>query len=215
MLILPYYYGDIAMNREDVSIIRYLIEQKGVEQNILKISKGVKRDYKTVHSIIKRLEKESLVKLESFGQSSRVTLTLQVHPLIFEAEYERRIELLKNKNLIVMLNDLKKGIQTKCFVLLLFGSYPKKKQTKNSDIDLLFIVPNGKEDVFEKDVHRTVSLLPLPIHYLVFSEKQFQEMRDAKDSNVGKEAFNNNIILYGIETYYEMITVCHHLNRYL
>jgi len=45
----------------------------------------------------------------------------------------------------------------------------------------------------------------LPIHELVFSEKQFLEMVDAKKSNVGQEALKNNIILYGIETYYEMI----------
>jgi len=31
------------------------------------------------------------------------------------------------------------------------------------------------------------------------------EMINAKESNVGKEALNNNIILYGIEPYYELM----------
>ncbi len=192
------------MRNKDVMIIKYLIENKNEELNILKISKELRMDYKNVHSTVKRLEKELLIKLESFGQSSRVTLISQVHPLIFEAEYNRRKEILKDKNLAVMLNDFKNVLKSKCYTLLIFGSYAKKTQTKNSDIDLMFIVPDGKEELFEKDVYRAAKSLPLPIHHLVFSEKQFLEMADAKKSNVGQEALKNNIILYGIETYYEM-----------
>jgi len=193
------------MRDKDAIIVRFLIERKNEELNILKISKEVKMDYKNVYSIVKRLEKESLVKLESFGQSSRVKLISQVHPTIFEAEYTRRNEVLKDKNLAVMLNDFKNALKSKCYILLIFGSYAKKTQTRNSDIDLMFIVPDGKEELFEKDIHKTTRLLPLPIHYLVFSEKQFLDMVNAKESNVGQEALKNNIILYGIESYYEMI----------
>lgn len=197
-------YGNINMRNKDAIIIRYLIEKKNEELNILKISKALRMDYKTAYSIVKRLEKESLVKLESFGQSSRVKLISRIHPFIFEAEYMRRKELLQDKNLAVMLNDLKQKISSKYYILLLFGSYAKKTQTKSSDIDLLFIVPDGKEELFETEAHRAARSLPLPIHYLVFSEQQFLEMTNAKKSNVGQEALKHNIILYGIETYYEM-----------
>lgn len=193
------------MRNKDAVIIRYLIENKNKELNILRISKELKMDYKNAYSIVKRLEKESVVRLESFGQSSRVKLISHIHPLIFEAEYQRRKELLKDKNLAVMLNDFKNAIKSKCYALLVFGSYAKKTQTKSSDIDLLFIVPDGKEESFEKEVHRAASSLPLPIHYLVFSEKQFLEMIYARESNVGQEALKNNIVLYGIEAYYELI----------
>lgn len=193
------------MRNKDAVIIRYLIENRNKELNILRISKELKMDYKNAYSIVKRLEKELLVKLESFGQSSRVKLISQVHPLIFEAEYSRRKELLKDKNLAVMFNDFKNAIKSKCYVLLVFGSYAKKTQTKSSDIDLMLIVPDRKEELFEKEAHKAASSLPLPIHYLVFSEKQFLEMKYAKESNVGQEALKNNIILYGIEAYYEMI----------
>ena len=193
------------MRNKDVVIIRFLIERKDEELNILKLSKELRMDYKNVYSIVKRLEKESLVKLESFGQSNRVKLISQVHPIIFEAEYNRRKELLKDKNLVVMLNDFKNALKSKCYILLIFGSYAKKTQTKNSDIDLMFIVPDGKEEQFEKEVHRIAILLPLQIHYLVFSEKQFLDMVNAKESNVVQEALKNNIILYNIEAFYEMI----------
>ena len=193
------------MRNKDVLVIRYLIENKREELNISNISSDLKIDYKNTYAIIKRLEFESLIKIESFGQSSRIKLVSKMHPLIFEAEYDRRKESLKDKNLAVMLSSFKKSLKSRQYILLLFGSYAKRKQTKNSDIDLMFIVPDGLEEINEKEVHRIARSLPLPIHHLVFSEKQFLEMINAKEHNVGHEAIKDNIILYGIETYYEMI----------
>jgi predicted nucleotidyltransferase len=191
------------MRNKDVLIVRYLIENKTKEINISKIADELKMDYKNIHSIVKRLEKESVVKLEHFGQSLRVKLISKASPIIFEAEYNRRMELLKNKDLAVMLDDFKNKLKSRLYILLIFGSYVKKTQTKNSDIDLMFIVP--EEESFEKDIDRIAKSLPLPIHCLVFSEKQFLDMINARESNVGKEALENNIILYGIEPYYEMV----------
>lgn len=193
------------MRNKDVTIVKYLIEKKNEELNIRIMSKELRMDYKNMYSIVKRLEKELLIKLERFGQSSRVKLISQVHPLIFEAEYNRRKEILKDKNLAVMLNNFKDALKSKWYILLLFGSYAKKTQTKNSDIDVMLIVPDGKEDSCEKDADRAARSLPLPIHLLVFSESQFLEMIQTKQSNVGQEALKNNIILYGTETYYEMV----------
>ena len=164
-------------------------------------------DYKNTYSIIKRLEKKSLVKIETFGQSSRVKLNELVHPVIFEAEFERRKEILGDKNLVVMLNSFKRVIKSNLYILLLFGSYAKKTQTKSSDIDLMFICPNGLQDIFEKDVNRVSRSMPLPLHPMVFSESQFNDMVNAKESNVGQEALKNNVILYGIEQYYKMIKI--------
>jgi len=193
------------MRSKDSTIIKFLIEHKNEELNILKISKALKMDYKNVYSIIKRLEKILLVKIETFGQSSRVKLNAQAHPLVFEAEFERRKDVLKDKNLAVMLSNFKRTIKSRLYVLLLFGSYAKKTQTKSSDIDLMFICADGLEDAFEKDANRVARSIPLPLHPLVFSESQFIEMINAKESNVGQEALKNNIILYGIEQYYGMV----------
>lgn len=193
------------MRSKDTTIIKFLIENKNEELNIRSISKSLKMDYKNVYSIIKRLEKGSLVKIETFGQSSRVKLNTLVHPLIFEAEFERRKEILRDKNFAVMLSSFKRAIKSKLYVLLLFGSYAKRTQTKSSDIDLMVICPDGLEDAFEKDVNRAAHSMPLPLHPLAFSESQFIEMVNAKEPNVGQEALKNNVILYGIEQYYEMM----------
>ena len=193
------------MRSKESTIIKFLIENKNEELNIRSISKYLKMDYKNVYSIIKRLEKASLVNIEKLGKSSRVKLNAIAHPLVFEAEFERRNDILKDKNLAVMLSSFKRAIKSKLYVLLLFGSYAKRTQTKSSDIDLIVICPDGLEDAFEKDINRTARSMPLPLHPLVFSESQFIEMANAKEPNVGQEALKNNVILYGIEQYYEMV----------
>lgn len=193
------------MKSKESAIIKFLIENKNEELNILRISKAMKMDYKNVYSIIKRLENISLIKIETFGQSKRVKLNALVYPLIFEAEFERRKELLRDKTLTVMLTNFKRGIKSKLYVLLLFGSYAKKTQTKSSDIDLMFICSDGLEYAFEKEVSRIARSMPLPLHPLVFSESQFLGMINAKESNVVQEALKDNVILYGMEQYYEMV----------
>lgn len=197
------------MRSKESTIIKFLIEHKNEELNIRNISQAMKMDYKNAYSIIKRLEKASLVKIEPFGPSNRIKLNALVHPfvhpLIFKAEFERRKEVLKDKNLAVMLNSFQRRIKSKFYILLLFGSYAKKTQSRSSDIDLMFICPGGQEEALEKEANNIARSLPLPMHLLVFSESQFFEMIAAKEPNVGQEALKNNIILYGIEQYYGVV----------
>lgn len=193
------------MKDRNADVIKYLIENTGKEISILGMAKALKMDYKNMFSIVKRLEKEKLISLKKFGVSNRIELSRTVHPLIFEAEYMRRKEALRNKNIFVMLDNIKKDIGSTLYILLLFGSYAKKTQKEKSDIDIMFIVLGGAEDKIERRIHQIVKLMPLPIHSMVFSESQFLEMITAKEFNVGKEALKNNVILHGIENYYEMI----------
>ena len=193
------------MVNKEIIIIKYLIENKEKELNINLISKNLSIDYKNLYLSIKKLEKKEIIKIENFGKSKRIKLNLEINPTIFEAEDLRKNELLKNKNLFVMLNEIKNNLYSNFFILLLYGSYAKNKQTKKSDIDLIFIVPNKNDENFDIEIKKIIKSIPLPIHYLVFSENQFLEMLNNNELNVGKEAFNNNIILHGIENYYNLL----------
>jgi predicted nucleotidyltransferase len=180
-------------------IIKALIENKG-DMNISKLAKIAGKDYKTAHTIVKRLEKAGILKTTTFGKSAKIELIPVPNPLIYQAEYERRTEILKNKNLKVMLDSFISGLKTKLFILLLFGSYAKKTAKNNSDIDLLFIVPDEI-----KEINRIADTIPLDLHINIFSEAEFIEMKNSKKMTVGSEAIANNVILHGIESYYELI----------
>lgn len=192
------------MKNQDSIIVKALLDHKEKDLSIAGLSKLTKKDYKTTHTIIKRLEKNKLVTLQQFGKSYKVILNSNVHPLIFEAEYTRREEILQDKNLRVMLDYFKKGLKTSLYILLLFGSYAKKKQTKHSDIDLFFIAPYADKD-FEKKVLNITQLIPLKLHVNVFTESEFIAMKKSKENTVGSEVIKNSIILYSIEAYYELL----------
>ena len=192
------------MKSKEAEIIKLLIENREKELSINQIAKLLKKDYKNAHNIITRLSKMKVVKLESFGKSYKVILASKAHPLIYEAECIRRQELLKNKDIEVMYDSFK-SMRSKLYVLLLFGSYAKKTQTKLSDIDLMFIVPDLAEDKMEKEIQNIAGTLPLKIHVNIFKESDFKAMKNSKEITVGSEAIKNNIILLGIESYYEML----------
>ena len=192
------------MKGKEVEVIKLLIENRNKDISISQIAKLLKKDYKNTHNIVTRLSKMSLIKLQPFGRSYKVILINKINPLIFEAEYIRRIDLLKNKNISVMCDYLK-NLSSKLYILLVFGSYAKKVQTKHSDIDLMFIVPDIAEDKMEKEIQNIAATIPLNIHINVFKENDFKSMKNSKEATVGSEAINNNIIIHGIEPYYEII----------
>ncbi|MFH0836988.1 MAG: nucleotidyltransferase domain-containing protein [Candidatus Aenigmatarchaeota archaeon] len=170
--------------------------------NISQLAKQTKMDYKNVHDIIRRLEKKELVILKKFGSAVSCRLVNEPHPLIFEAEFERRKEILKSKDMDTMLHMIKEHLGSVNFILLLFGSYAKRSQTKHSDIDLMFIIPH---ESMENMVSKAIRLIPLSIHYQVFTEDDFRKDMLSKEFSVIKEAMKKNIILHGIENYYELI----------
>ena len=60
----------------------------------------------------------------------------------------------------------------------------------------------SNEKDFENKVSNIINLIPLKIHALTFTEEEFIRMKNDRVLNVVKEAIENNIILYNIETYY-------------
>jgi predicted nucleotidyltransferase len=182
-------------------IIRNFLENKN-PKTIREIALAIKSDYKITHIAVQRLVNKNILLLKKIGKSSLCELNnLYFDAEIYEAEEQRKNNLLKNKNLYQVYKEINSRIKTSFFVFLVFGSYAKGTQEKNSDIDLMFV---SNEKDFEKEIHSIVSLLPLDIHSLVFTESEFINMKDSKKENVIKEALNNHIILYGAQNFYKM-----------
>ncbi len=183
-------------------ILQFLLAHKSMEFSIRNISQSVSIDYKTVHGIIQDLIKNNAIRAKKIGQ----TVLCSINPAefnadIFRAECSRREELLNNKDLSSMYSYFK-ALKEPFFILLLFGSYASGKNRKGSDIDLMLITDN---EAIKHKIKSKIALMPLEIHLAQFNSKEFVSMLKTTDFNVGKEAFYNNIILYGIEDYYRMI----------
>jgi predicted nucleotidyltransferase/predicted DNA-binding transcriptional regulator len=182
-------------------IVRYFIENKR-KLTIRELAKNLKLDYKIVHTASLRLVKKGLLGLEKIGQSSQLSFINKFSKEVLEAELKRREEILGNKDILIVMKSINEKIKSVNYIALLFGSYAKKNYNKKSDIDLIFIVPS--EDL-EKKIEKIISLMPLKIHYFVFTEEQFLKMNNSKEPNIIHEAVKNNILLYGVEQYYNLI----------
>jgi len=185
------------------SILKLLLSNKGREFTIRAISKSISIDYKTVYLTIKQLAKASIVITKKAGQTTLCSINQkEFNADIFRAELIRREEALTNKNIYVLYRRIKEDTKEPFFALLLFGSYARGKPRKGSDIDIMLIT---NSQAVREEMKHIVSLLPLKIHLADFSSEEFLSMLKTTEFNVGREAFNNNIILFGIENYYSLM----------
>ncbi|MCD4760161.1 nucleotidyltransferase domain-containing protein [archaeon] len=186
--------------KTELKIIKSFIQKKE-PKTIREISKEIKSDYKITHTATQKLLEKKILISKTIGKSILCELNNSYNSKIYKAEEERKEKLLKNKNIKQLYQEILSKIKSSFFIFLIFGSYSQGKQSKSSDIDILFI---SNEKNFENKISDIISLLPLKIHSLVFTEEEFIRMKDAKKSNVVQEAIESNIILYGVEAYYRL-----------
>src|SRR3989344_1958033 len=101
------------------------------------------------------------------------------------------------------LQEMADKIPTKHYTLIITGSYANKKQTEQSDIDLVILVDNtvNVQHIYAQLKYYCEMNIP-PIHLYVFKESEFLEMLLNNQFNYGKEVTKNNLLLYGAEVYY-------------
>lgn len=182
-------------------IVKLFIEERN-PKTIREISRKIKSDYRITHTATQRLIDREILLSKKIGKSNLCELNNSYYGLeIYKAESKRKENLLKNKDLKQLYNEIMNKVKSSFLIFLIFGSHAKGKPTKSSDIDILFV---SNEQGFEEKISNILSLLPIKTHALVFSEEEFIRMKDSKKSNVVKEAIENNIILYGVENYYRL-----------
>jgi hypothetical protein len=175
-------------------ILTFLVENNQDSFSIREISNKIKKDYKNTYDAVKQMPS---VKITKVGSSNQVSFNFNFSTLLFGVEMQRQKRVLKDKNMQILYSDLCK-INAQ-FILLLFGSRAKRKQTKRSDYDLLLL-----SDSPEK-IEQKIGLYPTNIDLNVFSLDEFRQMLLSKEFTVISEAVKNNVILFGTEDYYRLI----------
>jgi len=176
------------------NILQFLLEHNQSSFSISEISKAIKKDYKNTYEAIKSMPSINIFK--SAG-ANHVSFNFEFSEVLFLVETNRKKEILKDKNLKIIIEDISK-INTQ-FILLLFGSRAKKTNYKKSDYDLLLITDNPEK------IESKFSIYPLNIDLNTIKLNEFKQMLLSKEFTFVSEAIKNNIILWGIEDYYRLI----------
>lgn len=99
--------------------------------------------------------------------------------LLLIEDYKLKTE---NKDLRLLIKNLQDFFSQNKNILtcLIFGSYAREAITKNSDIDLLFIVKKKSEEISQK-CSQLSTLLGKEINPLIFNETEFKKVLEIKE----------------------------------
>src|SRR3989338_7462382 len=185
----------------NLKVLKLFVDNKDKTFTIKKVAEALKINYKIVYEEIIKLENEELIKIRKHGNSKVCGFNYKYHSKIVEIEEIRKQEVFKNKDIKLIYNRIRE-VKNPFYILALFGSYANKTNQKGSDIDLCLI--NDIEEI-NKEVQSILSITPIDIHLQDFIAEHFLLMLKSKEFNVGNEILKNNIILHGIEQFYEMV----------
>ncbi len=183
-------------------ILKSLIEDK-TPKSILSLSGSAVIDYKNTYNYLKDFIASGAIIQNQLGNTNLVEINFSPHPEVYSVEKKRTEEFLsKNPKLNIVKNYIEE-LNYPFLIALVFGSYVKGKKTESSDVDICIILDNkGKS----KELQEKLNLLSLKLEVHEFTTNEFISMIEKTQNNLGHEIIKNNILLYGIENYYNLIS---------
>lgn len=192
--------------------------RKGLDKGltILEISKELKIGYRPAYNHIIEMGKEGIIQIDKIGSAKQCSLNFsspKTRHLLETLDMERKEEVYKeNPRLKIidnLISKLTEKFMSEIHSIVLFGSYAKGTATKQSDIDLLFIVSNIKDKNLREAIERESASYQysnnIKISPLITDIEEFKKMLKAKELNVGKEIKEYGISLYGHEIFWRII----------
>jgi predicted nucleotidyltransferase len=183
-------------------ILKHLIENKN-PTSIREASSATAIDYKNAYNYVGDLTASGAIIQRPLGNFTSLSINMSPNQEIYSVESKRTKEFLSNNpKLSLVLEDIV-NLNYPFLIILIFGSYAKNTSTKHSDIDICIISDNKDKT---KELQGKLNLLSLNIELHEFTTKEFVSMLEKTANNLGHEIVKSNIILYGIESYYNLIS---------
>ncbi|MBS3118574.1 nucleotidyltransferase domain-containing protein [Candidatus Woesearchaeota archaeon] len=190
------------LTKTQIEIINLFRKNLFFKVSILQIQKLLKKkSYQRVYDGVKELVQRKALNSDKFGHSNLITLPLSHESAFILSYLDEEEAFLHNVPSIHRLLDIKELTDD---VLMVIGSYAKKKQNKHSDVDMIVITPEKAFDKQKLIENLTLTLFP-PIHPVVFTRKDFIDMLLSTEENLGKEAFRNHLLYRNQKVYYELV----------
>ena len=188
--------------KTELTILKLLFEDLTRGYTIRELSLILNLPYPQIHRTIASLQKKDLIKKQQQGKSWIITLNLEmVNDDYITVEMERKKEILRiYKTLNLLTKDLEQ-VTFNQFICILFGSYAEKKAKKDSDLDLLFVIPEDYNyEQFEKTIKNALTLPSQDLN--ITTEKGLTDMwNNPLKLNLGNEILKKHIILSGAEQF--------------
>jgi len=199
----------VNMLEDADKLFRFFGLSFGSGETIRQVSLDTKVPYTTLSRLVKRFEKQGLVKLKTVGKSVVCSLNfkntmVKQHLILAEESYKDFF--ISKKLLIKKVANVIGENKSSSFSVLLFGSFAAGKEQKSSDLDLLFIADS--KSVVKAVISEFKSLeqiYDIEINSLVFTKKQFGEMLRASEENVGRQVLKNHVVLYNPELFWNVV----------
>ena len=183
-------------------ILKFLIENNEFPHSIMEISRGLNADYKNTSQALTKINSKNYSKMKR-GNSYLIEFSQNNNLETLSIEEKRTEEFLTKNPKLKVVKKYIEELNYPFLIVLVFGSYVKKTKTKNSDIDICIILDNKIKFI---ELHEKLNLLSLNLEIQKFTFKEFISMIEKKQNNLGNEIIKNNIILYGKENYYNLIS---------
>lgn len=164
---------------------------EGKEITLKKIMERSSLSYEPIHRTVNILNEKKLISSKKFGKTFVYSLNFEkedVKIAFFFYAKEKLKEFSKNHRLIF--NGLSKVNDDNINFLSVFGSYAKRTQTKDSDVDILCISSNKKED--EKEIKSLKYETNLDFAPVVIPKTEFKKIKKEN------EVFWNDLVKFGI-----------------
>ncbi|MBI5061207.1 MAG: nucleotidyltransferase domain-containing protein [Candidatus Aenigmarchaeota archaeon] len=196
------------MEKLEIMIMELFVADPRKRYSIRDISKYIRKQYAPVHTAVQRLAKKEALRKQRIGHTDYCSINLDGDASIFcfaEAWRTKQFKR-KNKDIGVIVKEVREKLKAHFYVLVLFGSYAKGTQTNNSDVDLLLIADNTSRAEELERVLAGISRLSIkPMHVISMNCQDFMGMVKSKDANAANQAIGNHIIFSGYEEYYRML----------
>jgi len=174
-------------------------------RDIMKLTGKKSESY--VYGSLKKFTKAGLLKKEKTGNVVLYALNLASLKARAYAGFVSEHVAWSQKHIPYRdIEKVSKGIPTEFYILIITGSYARRTQRPDSDMDMVIICDDSlKPKRIQAEISQDCNLNIPPIHLYVFRKKEFLEMLTNREVNYGKEIANNNLILSGGEEYYDII----------
>lgn len=193
------------LKKVELRILELLFEDLVSGSSILEISKKLKLPYPLTYNTLKLLVKNGIVSSEKKGNASIIKINFKdVKKEHLYAELNRRDRILEKYYKIKSAFDKIQKMNQIHFICILFGSYAKGRPKQDSDIDLLFIIPEEYDyGNFDRNIRTILSTHTVDIN-IAPQKGLFEMWNTVKKFNVGNELLKGHIVLKGVEDFLEL-----------